>query len=159
MASSILSENYINFRTTFTLLAGIFLITGGLALRRFASISHNKKNVNEPLFKHIFGRSRISKMRQFRSLAKGVLADVEQALYENPEKRHEARALLPLVAEVRKRGELLITNKEFCNLLWKPVKESKLMPLVNDLNHKEQMLRSLPRPKLTIDEILAGKTE
>ena len=30
MALSILSENYINFRTAFTLLAGIFLITGGI---------------------------------------------------------------------------------------------------------------------------------
>ena len=122
MALSILTDNYLNFKSSFTLLASVFLITGGFALRRFANISHNKKNVNEPMFRQIFGRSRITKMRQFQSLAKGVLADVEQALYENPEKRHEARALLPLVAEVRKRGELLITNQEFCNLLWKPVR-------------------------------------
>ena len=92
-------------------------------------------------------------------MAQGLLSDVGGIIVEGPHRHLEARALLPIVSEVRRFGETLVKSRRSLVVLLAPAREARLAPLVRDLSRVETLLRELPRSSLTLEDVLAGRFE
>jgi hypothetical protein len=142
---------------TVTLSAAGLLVKAGLMLRRFEAARNRGRPIASPTGSSALRSLRPSRLRQFEVMAQGVLRDVGSALIEAPCQAPEVRSLLPIVCEVRRHGEVLLrTRGPFGRLLW-PAREWRLAPLVRDLARIEDVLRALPRSRLTLEDVLAGR--
>ena len=142
-----------------TLSALALFLTAGLALRRVAAARGRSRPISAPLGRRLMRSLRPARLRQFESMANDVLRDVGSVIVDGPHRHSEARALLPMVAEVRRYGEGLQKGRpRLSKVLW-PLREARLAPLVRDLGRVEGLLRELPRSRLTLEDVLAGRFE
>jgi len=142
-----------------TLSALALFLTAGLALRRFAAARGRSRPISAPMGRRLLRSLRPARLRQFESMANDVLRDVGGVIVEGPHRNSEARALLPIVAEVRRFGEgLQRAQPRLGKMLW-PLREARLAPLVRDLGRVEGLLRELPRSRLSLEDVLEGRFE
>ncbi|MEN9808683.1 MAG: hypothetical protein RLZZ488_250 [Pseudomonadota bacterium] len=99
-----------------------------------------------------------SRVRRFESIARGVVSDVEDALQPPLCHRH-ARSFLPILSDVRRRGQLLLQQQTNAHRVASPDRERDLTNLVMRLFTLEAQLKALPKPSVTIEEVLSGKFE
>ena len=137
--------------------AQLLLLIAGLRLRRYAAANRASRPIAESFGDRLLRRSRPRRLRQFEGIAASVLRDASALLSQEPLPNGEARAFLPIVAEVRVRGEVLLKRRRRFVRLLSPARESRLAPLVRDLARIETALRELPRSRLSLDDVLAGR--
>ena len=101
---------------------------------------------------------RMSHVKKFQRIAKDMVCDVESAL-EPPHCHLHARSFLPILSDVRRRGELLMSQQTLAHRVTAPDREQELCTLVRQLTILENRLKALPKPKVTIEEVLLGKFE
>lgn len=99
-----------------------------------------------------------SRLKRFEAIACGVVSDVEAALQPPLCHRH-ARSFLPILADVRRRGQLLLQQQTTAHRVASPDRERDLTNLVMRLFTLEAQLKALPKPSVTIEEVLSGKFE
>lgn len=143
-------------------LTGVALVmftTMGLALRRYLGATQRKRPLKETLPMHFMRRTRPWKIRQYSVVAEGVLSDVHSVILEKTPRVHEVRAFLPLLIDARRKGEGLLASRSSLHLVLTPWWENRLPPLVRELAALEEVVKSLPKSHLTIEDVLAGKFE
>lgn len=101
---------------------------------------------------------RTSHLRKFQRIASDVVCDVQSAL-EPPHCHKHARSFLPILSDVRRRGELLLSQQTLAHRVTAAEREQKLCTLVGQLIILESRLKALPKPNVTIEEVLLGKFE
>lgn len=107
----------------------------------------------------VFTRAgRTGRLNRFENIARVVVSDVEAALQPPLCHRH-ARSFLPILADVRKRGQTLLSQQTYAHRVTSPVREKALSELVMQLFNLEGQLKALPKPTVTIEEVLSGKFE
>ncbi|MEN9825000.1 MAG: hypothetical protein RI953_745 [Pseudomonadota bacterium] len=107
----------------------------------------------------LFSRAgRSGRLNRFENIARVVLSDVEAALQPPLCHRH-ARSFLPIIADVRKRGQTLLSQQTYAHRVTSPVREKALADLVMRIFNLESQLKALPKPSVTIEEVLSGKFE
>jgi hypothetical protein len=70
-----------------------------------------------------------------------------------------ARSFLPILSDVRKRGQILLQQQTTAHRVAFPDREKTLNDLVMRLFVMESKLKALPKPTVTIEEVLSGKFE
>lgn len=101
---------------------------------------------------------RVTHLKKFERIARDVVTDVESAL-EPPHCHRHARSFLPILSDVRRRGEQLLNQQTLAHKVTAPQREQDLCTLVDQLNGLEVRLKSLPKSKVTVEEVLLGKFE
>jgi hypothetical protein len=101
---------------------------------------------------------RTSRVTRFENIARGVLCDVESAL-QPPLCHMHARSFLPILSDVRRRGQALLHQQTTAHRVAFPDRERQLSELVGRLFVLESQLKALPKPTVTIEEVLSGKFE
>lgn len=101
---------------------------------------------------------RYGRLKRFEAIARGVVSDVESAL-EPPLCHRHARSFLPILADVRRHGQALLRQQTKAHRVALPDRERHLAELVRQLFHLESKLKALPKPTVTIEEVLSGKFE
>lgn len=101
---------------------------------------------------------RASRLKRFENIARGVVCDVESALQPPLCHRH-ARSFLPILSDVRRRGQVLLQQQTTAHRVASPEREKTLAELVMRLFTLESTLKALPKPTVTIEEVLSGKFE
>ncbi len=81
------------------------------------------------------------------------MKDVLDAIKTGRHSYEHAKALLPLLSDVRKIGEKLLSHQYFYHTLLFPNGENKLKPRINRLIQVEKLLKSLPTESLSWDTI------
>lgn len=152
-------ENQLVIEYVLTFCASGMLLSVGFAIRRYLGAINRQRPLRETIRKLLVRQTRYAKLKHFHSLARGVISDASEALAESTATASGARALIPIVCEVRKRGELLVARTKTFHWLCLPLRERRLRPLVCELIQVEEVLKSLPRPELSIEDVLAGKLE
>ena len=142
-----------------TFLAGTLLTIAGLKLRRYFAARSRNRRIDEPLGAEWLRRSRPTRMKQFEGMAHSVLTDVGGLVVEGVSRVPDARAMLPLVVEVKRHGQFLLGAQSSWHYLFAPSREWRLDSLVKDLGRLEELLRNLPRSELTLEDVLAGRFE
>lgn len=99
-----------------------------------------------------------SRVKKFETIAHGVVSDVEAALQPPLCNRH-ARSFLPILSDVRRHGQRLLQQQTTAHRVASPDRERNLADLVMQLFTLESKLKSLPKPSVTIEEVLSGKFE
>lgn len=92
----------------------------------------------------IFNR-RLDRVRNFEKLSEMVMKDILEALKTENNSHGQAKALLPLLLDIRKTGERLLSQQHFYHTILFPLGESRIKPRVERLIHVEKLLKSLPR--------------
>lgn len=100
------------------------------------------------------GRS--GRLRRFESIAHAVVTDVTAAL-QPPLCHHHARSFLPIVSDVRRRGQSLLDQQTTAHRVSSPEREKSLKKLVLELFSLETQLKALPKHTVTMDDVLSGK--
>ena len=115
------------------------------------------KSFNKSFFKNkkklrflIFNR-RLNQVRNFEKLSEMVLKDILDALKTESRSNEQAKALLPLLLDVRKTGEKLLSQQHFYHTVLFPLGENRLKPRVERLIHVEKLLKSLPRQSISCE--------
>jgi hypothetical protein len=139
--------------------ACILLVIAGLMLRRYIAARKRHRPIVEMLGKEWFQASRFSKLKHFDAMAQSVLKDVGFLVVEHPNQVGEARAMLPIVLEIRKHGENLLQRRRPWMLVICLPWEVRIRPLVKDLERVEDLLRELPRSRLSLEDVLDGHFE
>lgn len=137
----------------------LLFCVGGLALWRVAAARRGRPLHRSPL-RDLKTRLPHWKYRHFEEIARTVLEDARNAM-EDAETgaASTARSLLPLVAETRKQGEILLGKSGILAAFIARVHYSRLNPLVEHLERTEKELKALPRSTLTLDDVLQGRFE
>ncbi|MBM3382003.1 MAG: hypothetical protein FJY29_06125 [Betaproteobacteria bacterium] len=99
-----------------------------------------------------------SRLKRFEQIAVVVVTDVESALQPPLCSRH-ARSFLPILSDVRRRGQLLLSQQTGAHRVSAPERERHLYSLVDKLGQLEIQLKALPKPNVTVEEVLLGKFE
>ncbi|NBO38764.1 hypothetical protein EBU99_09295 [bacterium] len=131
----------------------------GLCWQSILKFTHprSKRISQKPVLQ--FARAgRGNRLKRFERIARDVVVDVESAL-QPPHCHHHARSLIPLISDVRRRGELLLSQQTGTHRITAPEREMLLETLVSQLFSLESRLKALPKPKVTIEEVLSGKFE
>lgn len=106
-----------------------------------------------------FRRFKPIRLRQLLKIAKDVLHDTNDALshIHNPSAHPELRALIPIVSEVRKRvTKVLAKDASSKTQFWNATVCEELKRVLKELMKAEDLLRSIPKTKLTLEQVLAG---
>lgn len=135
---------------------------GGLAAFGVATLRFHghktRKSRSSKLFYRFVGGTRPVRARRFVDIGDRLIVDVCEMLEETTH-RSEARVLIPLVADLRKRGDRLVASKGKLSELVFSKLEKRVESLHQELIRLEQLLRALPKSKLTLEDVLAGKFE
>lgn len=142
-----------------TLLAALFFALVGFRLRRYAGTIKRNRPMNECLPIVLAKRTRPCRVKHFLNVATGVLQDAHGSLLDGVREPASARALIPIVADVRQHGERLLASQAAIHWVLAPLYEPRLAPLVRELIALEGLLKSLPRPQLSLEDVLAGNFE
>lgn len=125
-------------------------------------VRHASQKHRQDSWKRSFGAltraGRGRRLQRFQTIARDVVTDVEAALQPPLCHRH-ARSFLPILADVRKRGQSLLQQQTTAHRVTSPDRERDLAQLVMRLFVLESQLKSLPKPSVTIEEVLSGKFE
>lgn len=122
-----------------------------------ARIKKDNKLFRRPIARLLRG-GRTSQLKGFERIATDVICDVESAL-EPPSCQKHARSFLPILCDVRRRGQHLLTQQTGAHRVSSPERERLLQNTVDRLNQLEQKLKALPKPTVTVEEVLLGKFE
>ena len=98
----------------------------------------------------IFNR-RLNRVKNFEKLSEMVLKDILEALKMENRSHEQAKALLPLLLDVRKTGEKLLSQQHFYHTVLFPLGENRIKPRVERLIHVEKLLKSLPRKSVSCE--------
>lgn len=123
---------------------------------KFRSI--RQKKISQRYLLRFKRAGRGNRIRQFEQIAFGVVSDVESALYPPLCSRH-ARSFLPILSDVHRRGQLLLNQQTGAHRVSAPDRERQLRCLVDKLGQLESRLKALPKPNVTVEEVLLGKFE
>jgi len=129
----------------------LWLMTG----QRWLKI--HRLRIKRPLQRLIRG-GRNSQLKSYCRIATDVMSDVEAAL-EPPSCQKHARSFLPILADVRRRGLILLSQQTGTHRVTAPERERELKSTVDKLINLERKLKSLPKPTVTVEEVLLGKFE
>jgi hypothetical protein len=100
---------------------------------------------NRSKIRFILFSNRMNSLRNFEKLSETVMKDILEALKTENNSHEQARALLPLLLDVRKTGEKLLAQQHFYHTILFPIGESRLKPRIDRLIQIEKLLKSLPR--------------
>ena len=110
------------------------------------SFHKNKKKLRFIIFNR-----RLIRVRNFENLSEMVMKDILEALKTENNSHEQAKALLPLLLDIRKTGEKLLSQQHFYHTVLFPLGESRLKPRVERLIHVEKLLKSLPRQSVSCE--------
>ncbi len=115
--------------------------------RSFRKIFYkNKKKLRFLIF-----NSRLNSLRNFEKLSEMVMKDILEALKTENNSHEQAKALLPLLLDIRKTGEKLLSQQHFYHTILFPIGESRIKPRIERLIHVEKLLKSLPRQSVSCE--------
>lgn len=120
-------------------------------------IFKNRRISYRPLLRFNRG-GRASRLKRFERIARDVMCDIESAL-QPPHCNQHARSFLPILSDVRRRGQLLLGQQTGTHWVGSLERERELARLVDKLSQLENRLKALPRPNVTVEEVLLGKFE
>lgn len=100
---------------------------------------------NRSKIRFILFNNRMNSLRNFEKLSETVMKDILEALKTENNSHEQARALLPLLLDVRKTGEKLLAQQHFYHTILFPIGERRLKPRIDRLIQIEKLLKSLPR--------------
>ena len=140
-----------------TSIAVLMFAAMGFALRRYLGATQRNRPLHETLPMQFVKRTRPWKVKQFSLVAQRVLADVHSVILEKAACAQEARAFLPLLVDARRKGEGLMAGRLAYHSVLTPWIENQLPSLVRELAALEEVVKSLPKSHLTIEDVLAGK--
>ncbi len=133
---------------------GAFVFMGG-KLRALVSRTPQGHSRNQNIVQRILKRTRQAQIKSFQRLASDIVCDANLVL-KRDRAIMEARALSPLVADARKKGEYLLASQQIYHTYFFK-EERKLRSIVEQLASLERCLKALPRSSLTLDDVLAGR--
>jgi len=105
-----------------------------------------------------YRNGRGGRLKRFFKIANEVLGDVESAL-SPPLCSNHARSFLPLLTDVKRHGQKLLSQQTGAHRVSAPDREKELGQLILRLTMLEQRLKALPKPNLTIEQVLLGNFE
>jgi hypothetical protein len=120
-------------------------------------ILKNRRISYRPLLRFNRG-GRASRLKRFERIARDVISDIESAL-QPPHCNQHARSFLPILSDVKRRGQLLLGQQTGAHRVGSPERERELTRLVDQLSRLEMRLKALPKPNVTVEEVLLGKFE
>lgn len=138
-------------RGLFVILTSIFiviLIAYFLISFKKSFYKKNKKNKKIRLF--IFNR-RVMSIKNFENLSEMIMKDILEALKAGNHMHIQAKALLPLLLDVRKTGEKLLSQQHFYHIILFPSGESRIRGKVERLIQIEKLLKSLPKQSVSFE--------
>ncbi len=135
-------------RGLFLILTSIFIVI----LIAYFLISFKKSfyKKNKKIRLMIFNR-RIMSIRNFENLAEMIMKDILEALKAGNHMHIQAKALLPLLLDVRKTGEKLLSQQHFYHIILFPSGESRIRGKVERLIQIEKLLKSLPKQSVSFE--------
>lgn len=148
---------------TWTGMAGTLILFALFCLKNLWQIMASRRlkiqrlRVRRPLQRLVRG-GRNSQLKGYCRIASDVLSDVEAAL-EPPSCQKHARSFLPILADCRRRGLVLLSQQTGTHRVTAPERERELKAIVDKLINLERKLKSLPKPTVTVEEVLLGKFE
>lgn len=138
-------------------------IGGALAVFATAFAKTRQRGKRKLGHKHFFyrfvGGARPLRARRFVDIGGRTVVDVKEMLGEGTDNRLEARVLIPLVADLRRRGDRLVASRGRLSSFVFSKLEFQVSSLHEELIRLEHLLRQLPRSKLTLEDVLAGNFE
>lgn len=156
--------------TFVTSVSFVWLVTIGTLTTCFAYFAHRafrsepvhryrmSRRLTRSSFLKFYRNGRAGRLKRFRRIALEVQSDIEAALTP-PLCTSHARSFLPILADVKKHGQKLISQQTTTHRVASPEREKELTDLVTQLASLEARLRLLPKPNLTIEQVLLGKFE
>jgi hypothetical protein len=99
------------------------------------------------------------KRAHFETMALELLRDVSTVVIEKNTTSLEAKAFLPIVSSVRKRGDEIVALPLPKWRFHARRRHKQLKTLVHDLHKVENLLRNIPRPSITLEDVLKGNFE
>jgi hypothetical protein len=105
-----------------------------------------------------YRNGRGGRLKRYSKIAKEVLIDVESAL-SPPLCPNHARSFLPILTDVKRHGQKLLSQQTGAHRVSAPDREKELGELILRLTMLEQRLKALPKPNLTIEQVLLGNFE
>lgn len=137
--------------SAFTFAAMHLIYTG------FLGGAARRQTWNENLGTHMLKRTRFWKIKQYSLVAGAVLTDVHEAIQEQQQVYSTIRTFLPLLVDVRKKGESLLATRSLFFRFLDPLLTENLPSLVREVSIMEEVLKMLPKSNLTLEDVLAGK--
>ncbi len=135
-------------RGLFVILTSIFIVILIAYFLISFKKSFYKKNKKIRLF--IFNR-RIMSIKNFENLSEMIMKDILEALKAGNHMHIQAKALLPLLLDVRKTGEKLLSQQHFYHIILFPSGESRIRGKVERLIQIEKLLKSLPKQSVSFE--------
>ena len=120
-------------------------------------ILKNRRISYRPMLRFNRG-GRASRLKRFERIARDVISDIESAL-QPPHCNQHARSFLPILSDVKRRGQLLLGQQTGAHRVGSPERERELTRIVDQLSRLEMRLKALPKPNVTVEEVLLGKFE
>lgn len=148
----------------------VWLITGGTLATCLALVArwavrtgfgrkvHKKKRIQGATLLRFYRNGRGGRLKRFFKIANEVLGDVESAL-SPPLCSNHARSFLPILTDVKRHGQKLLSQQTGAHRVSAPDREKELGQLILRLTMLEQRLKALPKPNLTIEQVLLGNFE
>jgi len=99
-----------------------------------------------------------SRLKRFERIARDVICDIESAL-QPPHCNQHARSFLPILSDAKRRGQLLLGQQSGRHRVGSSERGRELARLVDKLSRLEMRLKALPKPTVTVEEVLLGKFE
>lgn len=135
-------------RGLFVILTSIFIVILIAYFLISFKKSFYKKNKKIRLF--IFNR-RVMSIKNFENLSEMIMKDILEALKAGNHMHIQAKALLPLLLDVRKTGEKLLSQQHFYHIILFPSGESRIRGKVERLIQIEKLLKSLPKQSVSFE--------
>ena len=98
-------------------------------------------------------KKRIMSIKNFENLSEMISCDILEALRAGNHMHIQAKALLPLLLDVRKTGEKLLSQQHFYHIILFPSGESRIRKKVERLIQIEKLLKSLPKQSISYENI------
>ncbi|MGY3803191.1 hypothetical protein ACWNT8_03890 [Pigmentibacter ruber] len=92
-------------------------------------------------------------IKNFENLSEMISRDILEALRAGNHMHIQAKALLPLLLDVRKTGEKLLSQQHFYHIILFPSGESRIRKKVERLIQIEKLLKSLPKQSISYENI------
>jgi hypothetical protein len=144
-------------------MAGTLFVFSVFCLKTLWQMTGSKRlkirrlRIKRPIQRLIRG-GRNSQLKSYCRIATDVMSDVQAAL-EPPGCQKHARSFLPILADVTRRGLILLSQQTGTHRVTAPERERELKSTVDKLISLERKLKSLPKPTVTVEEVLLGKFE
>jgi len=148
----------------------IWIFTGGTLIACVAYVVHwairtgfgqrarRSRSLPHAALLRLCRNGRGGRLKRYNKIANEVLNDVEAAL-SPPHCSNHARSFLPILTDVKRHGQRLLSQQTGAHRVSAPDREKELGELIVRLTLLEQRLKALPKPNLTIEQVLLGNFE